>query len=147
MTSTTVIDAYAVNNFQIFKYAIKLDSYYAIKINISNITKICPQTFEFDHCQAVNKSISLPLLRNYDIISNIGHCLLNSIDNNKQYILNEFDNERNRLNIQISKYLNDINHLNNQISILQTQLQQYQIDIQVYIIIFLGFFCFLFVQL
>ena len=131
IANTTVIEAYAVNNFQIFKYALKLDSYYSININISNITKICPQTFEFDPAEAVNKSISLQLLRNYDIITNIGHCLLNSIANNKQHILNEFDNEKNALNSQINTHLNDINKLNSQISILQNQLQQYQINIQV----------------
>ena len=129
--STVAIDAYPVNNYQIFKYAIKLDSDCLVSIKISQITKICPQTFEFDPTQAVNTSVSLQLLRNYDIITNIGHCLLNSMNNNKQHLLNDIDNDKKILNGQISKHLKDIDDLNTQISILLSQIHQYQIDIQV----------------
>ena len=118
LANVTLIESYPVNNHILFDYAIKLDSINTVNIRVSSITKICLQSFELNISQAHRESIKFNFLRDHNFISNIGHCLLNCI-NDKQIILQQYDSEIQTLQTKIEC-------LHSEISVLQSCLEQCQ---------------------
>ena len=130
LSNVTSIPAYSVNNHSIFDYSIKLDCNDLDTISVSTITKICSNAFEFDPLQAYNNAVALPLLHNYNMISNIGHTLINSINNHNNIIdqlHNRIDNLQNHINDDLSK----IQKLNAEINQLTFHLEKSHLQVDV----------------
>ena len=117
------VDAYLVNRHMIFDYAIQIQHNYLNTLAIAQITKVCPIPFEINIANAYNSHVKVSELRDFNMISNIGHCLIDSI-NSQTDLLTQLHQESIVLQ-------NQIESLNNYIATLSLEIQAGQQEIQV----------------